>query len=66
MSPSLFNLVIDPLLVELKSKNLIKLCVHGLFLGLFAHANDACTAATNADDTAEQIYTIDSLLKGMA
>ena len=37
MSSSLFNLVMDPLLADLKSKNL-GLGIQGLFLGAFAHA----------------------------
>ena len=53
MSPTLFNLVMDPLLADLKSKDL-GLSIQGLFLGAFAHADDICTATTNQDDTAEQ------------
>ena len=36
MSPSLFNLVMDSLLTDLKSKDL-GLSIQGLFLGAFAH-----------------------------
>ena len=39
MSPSLFNLVMDPLLADLKSKDLGP-SIQGLFLGAFAHADD--------------------------
>ena len=59
MSPSLFNLVMDPLLVNLKSKEL-GLNIHGLFLGAFAHADDFRTTTTNSEDTAEQIATVTS------
>ena len=59
MSPSLFNLVMAPLLSDLKSKDL-GLSIHGLFLGAFAHAGDICTTTTNPDDTAEQVKTVAS------
>ena len=59
MSPSLFNLVMDPLLTDLKSKDL-GLSIHGLFLGAFAHADDIRTTTTNRDDTAEQVKTVAS------
>ena len=62
MFPSLFNLVIDPLLIiitDLKSKNL-GLSIHGLFWGAFAHADDTRIATTNHDDTAEQVKTVAS------
>ena len=39
LSPVLFSLVMDPLLIELKSRKL-GLCVSGLYLGAFAHADD--------------------------
>ena len=59
MSPFLFNRVIDPLLTDLKSKNL-GLSIHGLFLGAFVHADDIRTATTNYDDTAEEVKTVAS------
>ena len=59
MSPSLFNLVMDPLLTDLKSKDL-GLSIHGLFLDAFAHADDIRTTTTNPDDTAEQVKTVAS------
>ena len=61
MSPSLFNLVMDPLLADLKSKDL-GLHIQGLFLGAFAHADDISTATTNQDDTAEQVKTVASFV----
>ena len=61
MSPSLFNLVMDPLLADLKSKDL-GLSIQGLFLGAFAHADDIRTATTNQDDTAEQVKTVASFV----
>ena len=39
LSPTLFNLVLDPLLTRLKSMQL-GLNINGLFLGAFAHANN--------------------------
>ena len=59
MSPSLFNLVMDPQLADLKSKDL-GLSIQGLFLGAFAHADDIRTTTTNPDDTAEQVKTVAS------
>ena len=47
MSPSLFNLVMDPLLVNLKSKELGLYITHGLFLGAFAHADNFRTTTKN-------------------
>ena len=44
LSPSLFNLVMDPLPTTLKSRGL-GLSVNGLFLGAFAHADDIRTSA---------------------
>ena len=61
MSPSLFNLVMDPLLTDLKFKNL-GLSIQGLFLGAFARADDIRTATTNQDDTAEQVKTVVSFV----
>ena len=59
MSSSLLNLVMDPLLADLKSKDL-GLSIQGLFLGAFAHADDICTTTTNPDDTAKQVKTVAS------
>jgi len=63
MSPSLFNIVMDPLLVDLNSKEL-GLSIHGLFLGTLAHAHDVCTTSTNPEDATEQFMSL--LLKEMA
>ena len=59
LSPSLFNLVMDPLLTTLKSRGL-GLSVNGLFLGTFAHGDDIRTSATNFEDVAEQAAIVDS------
>ena len=59
ISPFLFNLVMDPLLAKLKTKNL-GLSVQGLFLGAFAHADDIRTTSTNPQDTAEQVQYVTS------
>ena len=45
LSPVLFNLVMDPLLREMKSRKL-GLSVNGLYLGAFVHADDICTASS--------------------
>ena len=55
LSPVLFNLVMDPLL---KSRKL-GLSANGLYLGAFAHADDICTASTNATDASDQVKTVD-------
>ena len=54
----LFNFVIDPLLSNLKQRNL-GLSVNGLFLGAFAHADDIRSSAANIEDSAEQVATVD-------
>ena len=59
LSPTLFNLVLDPLLSALKERNL-GLSINGLYLGAFAHANDIRTCATNIEDAAEQVSTMDT------
>ena len=46
VSPTLFNLVLDPLLLKL-SESSLGLSVNGLFLGAFAHAEDIRTLASN-------------------
>ena len=62
LSPTLFNLVMDPLLTTLKSRGL-GLSINGLFLGAFAHADDIRTSATNFEDVAEQAAIVDSFTK---
>ena len=59
LSPTLFNLVLDPLLSALKERNL-GLSINGLYLGAFAHANDIRTCATNMEDATEQVSTVDT------
>ena len=58
-SPTLFNLVLDPLLSALKERNL-GLNINGLYLRAFAHAYDIHTCATNMEDAAEQVSTVDT------
>ena len=60
--PTLFNLVMDPLLCKLRQRHL-GLSVNDLFLGGFAHADDIRSSATNLMDTTEQVATIDSFTK---
>ena len=58
LSPVLFNLVMDPLLKEIKSRKL-GLSANWLYLGAFAHADDIRTASTNATDATDQVKTVD-------
>ena len=63
LSPVLFNLVMDPLLSEMKSRKL-GLSVNGLYLGAFAHADDIRTASTNGyTDASDQVKTVDLFAK---
>ena len=62
LSPVLFNMVMDPLLSEMKSRKL-GLSVNGLYLGAFAHADDIRTASTNATDASVQVKTVDLFAK---
>ena len=58
LSPVLFLLVMDPLLIELKSKS-CGLNVFGLDVGAFAHADDIRSLATNLVDCQNQISTVE-------
>ena len=58
LSPTLFNLVLDPLLSNLRQKRL-GLSINGLYLGAFAQADDIRTSATNIEDVSTQISTVD-------
>ena len=59
LSPMLFNLVMDPLLSEMRSKSL-GISINGLFLGVFAHADDLRTIASNIEDTSKQALFVNS------
>ena len=59
LSPSLFNLVLDPLLTSLRQQCL-GLSINGLFLGAFSHADDLRTSATNIQDVSEQAAAVNS------
>ena len=57
LSPILFLLIMDPLLLELRSRS----CgpsVCGLYLGAFSHADDIRTLATNVSDCQLQIHLV--------
>ena len=58
-SPTIFNIMMDPLLSTLRQRNL-GLSVNGLFLGAFAHADDIRTSAANIEDATDQVLTDDS------
>ena len=62
LSPTIFNLVVDPLLYTLRQRGL-GLSVNGLFLEAFAHADDIRTSAANTEDTTEQVLTVESFTK---
>ena len=62
LSPSLFNLVLDPLLSTLKQRNL-GLSINGLYLGSFAHADDIRTSSANLEDALEQVMAVDNFTK---
>lgn len=60
LSPVLFLLVMDPLLLELKSRS-IGLTINGLFLlGGLSHADDICALSTNLNDCRTQISSVSS------
>ena len=58
LSPTLFLLVIDPLLKELESKCLGPE-MSGLFAGIFAHADDVRTLCTSRDILDLQVTCIE-------
>ena len=62
LSPMLFNLVMDPLLSEMRSKSL-GISINGLFLGAFAHADDLQTMASNIEDTSKQALFVNSFTR---
>ncbi len=57
LSPVLFLLVMDPLLLQLSSSS-CGLSVCGLYLGALSHADDIRTLSTNLCDTRAQITTV--------
>ena len=56
-----FNLVMDPLLVLLREISL-GLSINGLFLGVFAYADDIRTLASSIDDSVRQVATVHSFM----
>ena len=57
LSPVLFLLVMDPILLELKSKSCgLSLC--GLYLGAFSHADDIRSLSTSIATCKQQIATV--------
>ena len=59
LSPVLFLLVMDPILLELQSKS-NGLNISGLFLGALSHADDIRTLSTNLTDCRAQISSVSS------
>ena len=62
LSPMLFNLVMDPLLSELRTRCL-GISINGLFLGAFGHADDLRTMASNIEDATHQASFINSFTR---
>ena len=62
LSPMLFNLIMDPLLSEMRSKSL-GIIINSLFLGAFAHADDLWTMASNIEDTSKQALFVNSFTR---
>ena len=65
LSPMLFNLVMDPLLSELRS-GALGISINGLFLGAFAHADDFGTMASNTEDATDQASFVKSFTRSMS
>ena len=59
LSPVLFLLVIDPILLELQSRS-NGLNINGLFLGALSHADDIRTLSTNLTNCRAQISSVSS------
>ena len=57
LSPVLFLLVMDPILLELQTKS-CGLNINGLFLGALSHADDIRTLSTNVADCKHQISSV--------
>ena len=59
LSPVLFLLVMDPLLLDLKQKS-CGLNIKGLYLGALSHADDIRTLSTNLNECKQQISAVSS------
>ena len=59
LSPELFLLVMDPILLELQSRS-SGLNINGLFLGALSHADEMHTLPTNLSDCRAQISSVNS------
>ena len=59
LSPTLFILVLDPLLTTLKSMQL-GLNINGLFLGAFTHADNLRAYSTSLSDARTQVSVVHS------
>ena len=62
LSPVLFLLVMDPILVELREKS-CGLSINGLFIGALSHADDIRSLSTNLSDCKLQISAVSSFAK---
>ena len=59
LSPTLFLMIMDPLLKELERRS-VGPCIGGLYCGAFAHADDIRTISTSRDTLHEQISIVES------
>ena len=59
LSPFLFLLVMDPILLQLSSKS-CGLSITGLYLGAFSHADDVRTLSTSIADARDQINQVEN------
>ena len=57
LSPTLFNIVMDPLLKSLESSGL-GLCINGLYGGAYLHANDVRTLSASISSLRAQINLV--------
>ena len=57
LSPFLFLLIMDPILLQLRSKS-CGLSITGLYLGAFSHADDVRTLSTSIADARDQINQV--------
>ena len=62
LSPTLFNIVMDPLLTSLESSDL-GLCVNRLYGGAYLHADNIRTLSSSATTLQEQITEVHAFCK---
>ena len=65
LSPTLFILVMNPLVKKLE-ENQFGLCVSGLYVGCYAHADDIRTLSTSRDTLDKQIIAVEKFISSNA